>query len=167
VLDEAAPLAAIRLLKGPSKPISPLADGALTWRMITQLSLNYLALTEGRTRLGDEGPIVLSELLHLYARSGEASALRQIEGLRRIQAKPAVTRLPMAGPIAFGRGVQVTIEVDELAFEGASAFLFGSVMEHFLARHVSLNSYVAMTLRSQQRGEIARWKPRCGTRPVL
>ena len=167
VLDEAAPLAAIRLLKGPSKPVSPLADGALTWRMISQLSLNYLALIEGRTRLGDEGPIVLSELLHLYARSGEASALRQIEGLRRIQAKPAVTRLPMAGPIAFGRGVQVTLEVDELAFEGASAFLFGSVMEHFLGRHVSLNSYVATTLRSPQRGEIARWKPRCGTRPIL
>jgi type VI secretion system protein ImpG len=167
VLDEAAPLAAIRLLKGPSRPIAPLADGALTWRMITQLSLNYLALIEGRTRLGDEGPIVLSELLHLYVRSGDASAQRQIEGLRRIQAKPAVTRLPMRGPIAFGRGVQVSIEVDELAFEGASAFLFGSVMEHFLARHVSLNSYVATTLRSPQRGEVARWKPRCGTRPIL
>jgi type VI secretion system protein ImpG len=167
VLDEAAPLTAIRLLKGPSKPIAPLADGALTWRMITQLSLNYLALIEGRTRLGDEGPIVLSELLHLYVRSGDASAQRQIEGLRRIQAKPAVTRLPMRGPIAFGRGVQVSIEVDELAFEGASAFLFGSVMEHFLARHVSLNSYVATTLRSPQRGEVARWTPRCGTRPIL
>ena len=167
VLDEAAPLAAIRLLKGPSTPVSPLADGALTWRMISQLSLNYLALIEGQTRLGEEGPVVLSELLHLYARSGEASALRQIDGLRRIHARPAVARLPMAGPIAFGRGVQVTVEVDELAFEGASGFLFASVLEHFLARHASLNSYVATTLRSPQRGEIARWKPRCGTRPVL
>lgn len=167
VLDEAAPLAAIRLLKGPSKPILPLADGARTWRMISQLSLNYLVLIEGQTKLGEQGPTVLGELLHLYARSGDASALRQIEGLRRIQAQPAVTRLPMAGPIAFGRGVRVALEVDELAFEGASAFLFGAVLEHFLARHVSLNSYVALSLRSPQRGEIARWQPRCGTRPIL
>lgn len=167
VLDEAAPLVAIRVLKGPSQPVSPLADGALTWRMISQLSLNYLALIEGHTAHGENGAIVLSEMLRLYARSGEASALRQIEGLRRIHARPIVARLPLAGPIAFGRGVQVEIEVDELAFEGASAFLFGSVLEHFLARHVSLNSFVSTTLRSAQRGEIARWRPRCGTRPTL
>ncbi|HUL63368.1 MAG TPA: type VI secretion system baseplate subunit TssF, partial [Burkholderiaceae bacterium] len=167
VLDAAAPLTAIRLIKGPSKPSLPLADGALTWRMISQLSMNYLALIEGKTPLGEEAATVLAEMLHLYARSVEAAALRQIEGLRRIRARPIVARLPLAGPIAFGRGVQVEIEVDELAFEGASAFLFGSVLEHFLARHASLNSFVATALRTAQRGEIARWKPRCGTRPIL
>ncbi len=167
VLDAAAPLAAIRLIKGPSKPLSPLADGALTWRMISQLSLNYLALIEGQTQHGDQGAIVLTEMLRLYARSHEASALRQIEGVHRISARPVIKRLPLPGPIVFGRGVQVDVEVDELAFEGASAFLFGSVLEHFLARHAALNSFVATTLRSAQRGEIARWKPRCGTRPTL
>jgi type VI secretion system protein ImpG len=167
VLDAAAPLAAIRLIKGPSRPLSPLADGALTWRIISQLSLNYLALIEGRTERGDDAATVLREMLSLYARSGDASALRQIEGLRHILARPVVRRLPLAGPIAFGRGVQVEVEVDELAFEGASAYLFGAVLGRFLARHVSLNSFVELALRSPQRGEIARWRPQCGTRPTL
>lgn len=166
VLDQAAPLASIRVLKGPSKPLSPLADGALTWRMISQLSLNYLALIEGNEQ-GQTGATVLTEMLRLYARPHEASALRQVEGVQRVSARPVVKRLPLAGPIVFGRGVQVELEVDELAFEGASAYLFGSVLEHFLARHAALNSYVSTTLRSPQRGEIARFKPRCGTRPVL
>lgn len=167
VLDAAAPVTAIRLLKGPSKPASPLADGALAWRMISQLSLNYLALTEGKSKLGEDTATVLGEMLGLYARASDATAQRQVEGLRHIAARPRVARLPMAGPIAFGRGVEVELEVDELAFEGASAFLFGSVLEHFLARHASLNSFVTTILRSSQRGEIARWKPRCGTRPIL
>ena len=33
--------------------------------------------------------------------------------------------------------------------------------------HASLNSFVATTLRTTQRGEVARWRPRCGTRPIL
>lgn len=167
VLDAAAPIKAIRLLKGPSKPASPLADGALAWRMISQLSLNYLALVEGKTALGDDAATVLAEMLGLYARSSDATAQRQVEGLRHVRARSVVTRLPVAGPIVFGRGVEVEIDVDELAFEGASAFLLGAVLEHFLARHASINSFVATVLRSTQRGEIARWKPRCGTRPIL
>ena len=167
VLDEAAPLTAIRLIKGPSRPVSPLADGALTWRMISQLSLNYLALIDGLTEHGESGAVVLTEILRLYAPSGDASAMRQIQGLRGVRAQRTVARLPIPGPIAFGRGVQVDLEVDELAFEGAGAYLFGSVLEHFLARHASLNSFVSTVLRTTQRGEIARWKPRCGTRPIL
>jgi type VI protein secretion system component VasA len=31
-----------------------------------------------------------------------------------------VRRLPMGGPIAFGRGVRIELEVDDLAFQGGS-----------------------------------------------
>jgi type VI secretion system protein ImpG len=167
VLDEAAPLTAIRLIKGPSRPVSPLADAALTWRMISQLSLNYLALVDGLTDDGEHGASVLNEILRLYVPPGDASSQRQVQGLRSIRGQPTVARLPIPGPIVFGRGVKIEIEVDEMAFEGAGAFLFVSVLERFLARHVSLNSFVTTVLRTTQRGEVARWKPRCGTRPIL
>ena len=57
--------------------------------------------------------------------------------------------------------------VSELALQGGSAFLFGAVMDHFLARHVSLNSFTETVLLSQTRGEVMRWKPRLGTRATL
>jgi type VI secretion system protein ImpG len=69
--------------------------------------------------------------------------------------------------VTFGRGLEVTLDVDELAFQGGSAFLFGCVMEQFLARHVSINSFTETVLRSSARGEIMRWVPRCGDRPIL
>jgi len=76
-------------------------------------------------------------------------------------------RLPVSGPIAFGRGIRIELEVDEMGFQGGSAFLFGSVMEQFFVRHVSINSFTETVLRSTTRGEIMHWMPRCGNRPII
>ena len=81
--------------------------------------------------------------------------------------QPIVRRLPGAGVLSFGRGLEITIEVDELAYEGASAFLFGAVLQQFLARQVSINSFAEVVLRSATRGEINRWGPAWGKRPIL
>src|SRR4029077_13047673 len=45
-LDVAAPVAGVRVLSGPSRPYAPLADGVVSWRAISHLSLNYLSLTQ-------------------------------------------------------------------------------------------------------------------------
>jgi type VI secretion system protein ImpG len=163
VLESAAPLAAIRCVKGPSKPFSPLAEGVIAWELISHLSLNYLSLLEAE----HEGAAALRELLGLYATTSDPGAKKQIEGLRSVRARPLVRRLPMAGPIAFGRGIGIELDLEDLAFEGASPFLFGSVMERFLARHASLNSFTETVLRTGRRGEVMRWTPRCGERAIL
>jgi type VI secretion system protein ImpG len=59
------------------------------------------------------------------------------------------------------------VEVDDMAFQGGSAFLFGAVMERFFARYVSINSFTETVLRSTARGELMRWVPKCGQRPIL
>jgi type VI secretion system protein ImpG len=163
-LDAAAPVQAIRCAKGPSKPFSPLAAGALSWRFVSLLSLNYLSLLDANER---EGAAALRELLQIYAANAEPAVPRQIEGVRSVSARPVTRRLPLPGPIAFGRGLEITLNVDEMAFEGGSAFLFGAVIARFLTRHVSLNSFTETRLRSGSRGEIMCWRPRCGERAIL
>ena len=78
-----------------------------------------------------------------------------------------VRRLRAPGPLAFGRGLEITVHIDELAFEGASAFLLGSVLDRYFARHVSINSFTETVLRSENRGEINRWGQQWGARPTL
>jgi type VI secretion system protein ImpG len=163
-LDGAAPVKAIRCVKGPSKPYAPLSSGAVGWRFVSLLSLNYLSLLDSNVR---EGAAALRELLQIVAANAEGALPRQIEGLRSVSCRPVTRRLPMPGPIAFGRGIEISVEVDELAFEGGSAFLFGAVLARFFARHVSLNSFIEMKLVSTSRGEIMCWRPRCGDRPIL
>lgn len=163
-LDLSAPVEGVRCVRGPSMPTSPMADGARAWKCISLLSLNYLSLLDSDSA---KGAAALREMLGLYGGSNELSVRRQIEGLRSVQAAPFSTRLPMAGPPCFGRGIDIALEVDELAFEGASAFLLGSVLEHFFARYVSINSFTRTRLRSLTRGEIMNWEVRCGLRPIF
>ena len=163
-LAQTAPVKSIQIIKGPSRPLSALREGNLNWKLINQLSLNHLSLTDTDA---EKGAAALREMLRLYASTGDAGAQRQIDGLRSVALKPVVRRLPMPGPITFGRGVQVNVEIDDLSFEGASAFLLGCVLERFVARHVSINGFTQTKLHSTGRGDILSGRPRCGTRPIL
>lgn len=159
-----APLRAVRLVKGPSRPLSALREGNVAWRLIDQLSLNHLSLLDANP---EEGAAALREMMRLHVREGDSAHHKQIEGLRHVRTQPVVRRLPMPGPIAFGRGVRIELEVDELAFQGGSAFLLGRVLETFFARHVSMNGFTETHVRSQTRGEILCGRPTSGTRPLL
>jgi type VI secretion system protein ImpG len=170
-LDIAAPVATIRVVSGPSRPYAPLADGAVAWRAVSHLSVNYLSLVNSTPQ---EGAAALRDLLDLYAASADASARKQIEGIRSVQVAPVVRRLPPSSTsqaktstLAFGRGLEIALDVDELAFEGGSAHLLGSVLARFFSRYVSINSFTETVLRSQSRGEINRWMPQWGARPTL
>ena len=69
--------------------------------------------------------------------------------------------------MSFGAGVEIVLELDELAYQGSSAFLFASVLECFFARHAAINSFTQLTLRTPQRGEVMRWPPRIGLRETV
>ena len=163
-LQDSAPIASIRVIKGPSRPVPAHNEGSAAWRLINQLSLNHVSFVDTDE---DQGATALRQMLRLYANDGDAAHQRQVEGLRHVHKRQIVRRLPMPGPIAFGRGVQLELSVDELAFQGASAFLFGCVMERYFARHVSINGFTETRVRSLTRGDILVGRPRCGTRPIL
>ncbi|MGH7290521.1 MAG: type VI secretion system baseplate subunit TssF, partial [Myxococcota bacterium] len=162
-LDSGAPVEAVRCVAGPKKPRAPAAFGEAAWRLISQLSLNYLTLLEG----GADGADALRELLLLYADDNDPAARRQIEGVKRIGAKTVVRRLPIPGPITFGRGLAIELGCDDAAFEGTGAFLLGAVLQEFFARSVSINAFTETSLTTLERGTIARWPAQLGRRPLL
>ena len=152
------------MVRGPSRPVSPVVNHGLGWRVIDHLALNYLSLADSSAQ---QGAAALREMLMLYAVHGDEVRQGQVRGLLSVRSKPVARRLPLAGPIAFGRGLEVTLEVDRSAFHGHSAFLFGAVMARYLARHVEVNHFVETVLTVAGRGEIMRWRPLCGARPIL
>jgi type VI secretion system protein ImpG len=162
-LDSGAPVEAIRCVAGPSEPRPASAWGATSWRLVSHLSLNYLSIADSTE---DRGAAGLREMLHLYGDFGSPVVRRQIDGVRSVSSSPIVRRLPTTGPLAFGRGLQITLECDETAFEGGSTFLFASVLERFFAKYASINSFSETVLRSVQRGELMRWPARIGGRAV-
>jgi type VI secretion system protein ImpG len=70
--------------------------------------------------------------------------------------------------ISYVRGVRVLMELDEEKFVGGGVYLFASVVEHFLAQYVSMNSFSQLAVRTRQRKELLReWEPRTGNRILL
>jgi type VI secretion system protein ImpG len=163
-MESGAPVEAVRCLAGPTKPMPTHAERKVAWQLISHLSLNYLSLTDSGE---SQGAGALRQLLGLYGITGDASVKKQIEGLVSVASKPANRRVARPGPIAFGRGLEVTLTMDESAFEGTGVFLLGLVLEQFFARYVSINSFTETVLRTTDRGEVMRWPPRIGQRHVL
>ncbi|MDR7333837.1 type VI secretion system baseplate subunit TssF [Roseateles asaccharophilus] len=163
-LETRAPVETIAVVAGPSRPVSATREGPLAWRLLSLLSLNYLSLVDEDA---ERGALALRELLGLFGQSANAGLLRQIEGVRSVATRPVVRRHPAPGPIAFGRGLEVQVTVDELSFEGGSAALLGAVLHHYFSRHVSMNSFVQTLLVSRTRGELKRWHPLPGARAIL
>ena len=159
-----APVAAIRCIVGPTPPRPCRSDGEYAWRFLSHLGLNYLSLVDTNEV---HGAAALRELLRLYVPSTTAVAARQLEGLLSVACHPIVRRLPGAGPVAAGRGLEVTLTVDETSFGGAGGIVLASVLDRFFAKYVSINAFTETVLRSPERGEVMRWPMRIGQRPVL
>ena len=163
-MQKGAPVQSIRCLSGPTKPRASNAYSNANWSLINHLSLNYLTLID---RNAKEGAVALRSLLKLYSEYNVAAITNQIEGLLSIQAKDIVRRINTAGPIVFGRGLEITLNFEESAFEGSGVFLMGAVLENFLSRYVSINSFTETVVQSPDRGEIIRWPARMGRRKTI
>ncbi len=161
-IDSSSQLAFANILRGPTKPRPSIAERELTWRLISHLSLNYLALKDL-----DEtnGAVAIRELLGLYGALADPLVARHGESIESSLVRPVTRRLPGDGPLVYGRGVNIALTVDDSAFAGHSPFLFGSVLEQYFSRHVSINLFTELTLIGKQSGQIAYWGPRWGGRP--
>lgn len=164
ILDQPGPVAAVRCLAGPSQPLASFAEGSVAWRLLNQLSLNYLSLVDNDP---EQGAAALRELLALYCHPADLAAQRQVEGVRNIASTSITRRLSTPGPIAFGRGLEITVTMDDAAFEGVGAFLLGAVLSRFFAQYVSINSFTETVIRTVARGEIMRWPAMGGACAIL
>ena len=158
-LPDGGPVLSVKLAVPPTRPRPSLAQGETAWRLISHLSLNYLSLTD--TDHGD-GASALRELAALYAPLGDRAQERQLEGLLAVRTRPIVRRMTDEVLSTAVRGLEVTLEFDDDYFEGSSPYLLAAVFERFFRRYVTLNSFTETVFKTQQRGEIARWRPETG-----
>ena len=159
-----APVASARCVVGPTPPRPCRGDGEYAWRFLSHLGLNYLTLSDTDAA---HGAAALRELLRLYVPSATSVFARQLESLLSVSSQPVVRRIPGAGPIAVGRGLEITLLMDESAFGGTGGILLGAVLDRFFAKYVSINAFTETVLRSSERGEVMRWPMQIGLRPVL
>jgi len=160
-LEGALPVKRIVALIKPTDALRPPVGKDSMWRLVSQLSLNYLSLVEN-------GREALQEILRLYNFTGSTYSEKQIEGLAGLDSRRHFARVISEDGVVFARGTQVEMEFDEDQFVGGGVYLFASVLEYFLGLYVSMNSFSQLRVRTRQRKEILRqWPPRAGQKILL
>ncbi len=141
--------------------VSPPVGTNVLWRLISHLSLNYLSLVRGEN---------LRALLELYLfpdardRVSLAANRKRIAGIEGIGARAAdrlVGGLPMRG-----QEVELRLRQDHFAGPG-DLYLFGCILDHFLANYSSINTFTRMSALETLKGELYRWPVRIGNHPLL
>ena len=160
-LESAAPVKRIVALVKPTDTVRPPLRQNLSWRLISQLSLNYLSIV-------NEGLEAFQEILRLYNFAETTHGEKQIEGLVQLASRPHFAPVVYDQATFFARGTRVEMEFDEDQFVGEGVYLFASVLERFLGLYVSLNSFTQLQVRTRQRKEVLKlWPPRAGHRVLI
>jgi len=151
---------AFRNLAGPTASHAPVLSGDRLWQLVSNLSLNYLSLTDVealRTVLASY------DLPRQHDRQAERVSRQRLAALQSISHRP-VDRLYRGLPI---RGIATQLVMDASGFRSeGELYLFASVLNEFFALYASLNSFHQLSVRSLQ-GEVYLWTPRMGQQPLI
>ena len=151
----------VTALRRPTRSFDPPDGAGQLWRLISQLSLNYLSVSE-------EGKKALQEVLRLHNFSDSNYLENQIRAIEDLRSRPHFAMVESDYGLTPARGTAVDIELDEQQFTGGSAYLFAAVIDRFLAGYASMNSFSQLTARTNLRKEpMNTWPPRAGTETLL
>lgn len=165
----------IRAATQPTRPREPVISGMVdrsrpnytgenTWRLINILALNHLGLVEKRA---GEGARAVKDILSLFADLSDGISERRIRGVRSVSSKPVTRRVRVGNAMSSARGLEITVTIEDNAFEGSGVFLLGAVLDRFFAEYVSINHFTETVVRTPERQEIMRWPARVGMRHNL
>ncbi len=160
---------------GPTPPREPVVahlrsrtetahTGVVAWRLLSLLRLNHLGLVE---RGAGNSARALREILATFAELSDSAIERRLRGILSVESRPVVRRLRRQGGIGPARGIEITLTLDDKAFEGSGAFLLGAVLDRFFCEYAAFNNFTQLVVRTSERGEIMRWPARIGVgRPL-
>jgi type VI secretion system protein ImpG len=155
-LDGEAPVNSILFLKKPSPTKRPNLESHKLWRLVSHLSLNHMSIVSN-------GVDALKEIFNLYNFNDSSVVRNQIDGILNVSCESAVTKLGSPGRQSFVKGIAITIDLDEDKFEGSSALLFSTVLDHFFGLYATINSFTQLTVTTRQREKVLlKCKPRAG-----
>jgi type VI secretion system protein ImpG len=141
--------------------VEPPRSDALLWSVIGHTSVNILSL----------GDIVnLRSIVRHYnfqRTQDQATRIaneRQIDGLLQLSCTRE-TRL-VKGMVVQGQHIRLEVQESNWPSKGA-LYLWGTVLDRFLACYAGINSYTRFELEDPTTGTLFKWPMRLGTKPLL
>ena len=148
-------------LTTPTPYIQPPQGDALSWRVLSQLGINFLSLADaGRLR----------SLLSVYLFPTERNKGLEDTNRKRIESLEAVTverkSRFIRGILLRGTRIRVRVRGDGFA-DMADLYLFGKILNEFLSVYASINVFIGLEIEDIQTGETLAWPDRLGTQTLI
>ena len=153
---------AFRNIRSLTAPLDPPLGETLLWRLISHVSLNFLSLADANNLRTLLGIYIFSERNEI---SQDAANRRRIDGIQSVEVTRD-TRLVGRGSLMRGQRIVLKCRIDHYAGEG-DMFLFGSIVERFLADYAPINSYTRVEMIDLFSGVSFQWPPRLGNQVLL
>lgn len=153
--QELASVEAVRNLTAPSLPCHPPREDRFHWRVLSHMTPNYVSLLDAE---------VLRGTLALYDWTQDELNRRRLQAIVNV-AHQSVRKVEQ-GCVMYG--VAITVTLDQAGFTGAGdLFLFGTLLDRFLAGYADLNLFTRLRIVVQPSGEIMTWEDSKCQRPPL
>ncbi|MCL4460343.1 MAG: type VI secretion system baseplate subunit TssF [Nitrospirae bacterium] len=148
-------------LTAPTPYIQPPLGDELSWRVLSQLGLNFLSLADAAR---------LRSLLSVYLFPMERNKTLEDTNKKRIESIQEVTvnRITRMIRGVLLRGSRIRIRVRGNGFaDVADMVLFGSILNEFLAVYSTINSFTLVEIEDLLTGELLTWPERLGTQTLI
>lgn len=161
--ESSLPVTDIRCLHQPTPSIYQSKDGATLWKMISQLSLNYLSLSNDQESLK-----AFQEIIRLYGHNIAQSTPTEIAHILAMERTPIVRRMGQDAWRGMVRGMGITLTLDQNSFERKDALLFSAVLSHFLNLYASVNAFAELSIHHPQQDKVWKtWSIQQGLTPLI
>jgi len=162
-VDGAPPCEKIRCLTQPTRTIRPPLRDKARWRLISHLNLNHLSLT-GR----DNPTEALKEILRLYDFKESSVTRALINSITHVVTRSISAPLVIDNRTCICRGMEVEVTIDSSQLTGSSAYLFASILDHFLGLYCSVNSFSRLLVKQKgKEGYLKKCPIRAGEKVLL
>ena len=153
--------AKFRNISTVTESVTPPLGGDLHWRMISNMSLSYLSLTNADAL---RSLLDIYNLQALQRRQAARENELRLAGIVTLKSFPE-ERIWMGSPV---RGRRIEIDMKEENFTGEGGMvLFASVLNEFFSLYCTLNSFTHLVVRGVKQGETYSWNPRIGQQPLV
>jgi type VI secretion system protein ImpG len=150
-----------RNIGSPSPPIPPPVGDEVHWRLLAHMTLNL-------RRLADRESLRTALALYDFRARVDRQAKRRLDNLldaiESVDLQRGVELLD--GVPVNGAVVTARLAEERIGGEG-EAYLFGSILSHFLAQYVSLNTFCRLQFVCTGVNETFPWPARVGPRITL
>ncbi|MDR1044450.1 MAG: type VI secretion system baseplate subunit TssF [Candidatus Adiutrix sp.] len=156
--DSSPALADFVNISSPTAPSAPPLGHNLLWRLLSHLFLNYLSVANADN---------LRAMLKLYIFSNTRDKAQALANSKRVEAindlKMEKCRRFLRGHLHLGRHIDLTL--DPQGFSGpGDMYLFGSVLDSFLAGYAGVNSFTRLTVSDSLKQDRISWPEKLGDR---